>query len=93
MLDGARNEGAIILEKKLEAANRFVEAIKPDLWEGAADVSVGELVKYEGMQDAEAAREWLKMDEIKGFMEGVKEGTVSWEGEQPLEIAPETLVP
>jgi len=60
VLDGAKNDDAVILEKKVEVAHKFVEAIYPDL-NGQPDLSSEpEIVRYEGFKDAQEAREWLK---------------------------------
>jgi hypothetical protein len=60
VLDGAKGDDAVVLDKKVLAAHKFVEAIYPDL-NGQPDLSAEpEIVKYEGFKDAQEAREWLK---------------------------------
>ena len=54
VLDGAAGDDAIILQKKIEAAQMFTESIDPDLDGKNFTVS------YAGDRDAQAAREWLR---------------------------------
>ncbi|GEM_PF-3722694 len=60
ILDGAKNEDAVILKKKVEVAHKFVEAIYPELNGQLGFSGKPEIVKYEGFKDAQKAREWLK---------------------------------
>jgi len=54
ILDGAQNEDLIILQNKIESANNFTKAIDPEL-DGK-----NLLATYEGNEDAEKGREFLK---------------------------------
>ena len=61
VLDGAKGDDATILEKKVAAAEKFVEAMFPSDVNGLPDLNAEPvIVKYEGFKDAEEAREWLK---------------------------------
>ena len=60
ILDGVRGEDAELLKKKLEAANKFVEAMVPADENGNPDFDKAEIVEYKGFEDAEKAREWFK---------------------------------
>ena len=59
ILDGARNEDVTILDKKIEIAMEFTKVIDPDL-DGKDFVAT-----YEGSEDAENAREFLKQVTIE----------------------------
>ena len=73
ILDGAQNEDLIILQNKIESANNFTKAIDPEL-DGK-----NLLATYEGNEDAEKGREFLRdvgatidtvktIEDAKGFI-------------------------